>query len=75
MEVFDGLRRLSQAIQSLSASPGGAARAAGAGVDVRRKSYGQFWGLSQAKDRARLRYLFFEALKPAGAHWALPRAK
>ena len=70
VEIFDGARRLSDALQCLGAAS--AACAVVAGVDVKRRTYGQCWDLSKASDRARLRYLMFEVLKPAGAHWALP---
>ena len=75
VEVFDGQRRLSQAIRALSAFPGDPACVVVAGVDMNRRTYGQSWDLSKARDRGRLRYLFFQVLKAAGAHWALPCSK
>ncbi|CAK0811447.1 unnamed protein product, partial [Prorocentrum cordatum] len=73
VEIFDGVGRLSQAVQSLGAA--NAVCSVVAGIDLKRRTYGQYWDLSRAKDRARLRYLLFEVLRPAGAHWALPCAK
>ncbi|CAK0865466.1 unnamed protein product, partial [Prorocentrum cordatum] len=73
VEIFDGVGRLSQAVQSLGAA--NAVCSVVAGIDLKRRTRGQYWDLSRAKDRARLRYLLFEVLKPAGAHWALPCAK
>ncbi|CAK0832649.1 unnamed protein product, partial [Prorocentrum cordatum] len=73
VEIFDGVGRLSQAVRSLGAA--NAVCSVVAGIDLKRRTYGQYWDLSRAKDRARLRYLLFEVLRPAGAHWALPCAK
>ena len=73
VEIFDGERRLSLAIQTLGSAS--LACAVVAGIDLKRQTYGQCWDLSKTKDRARLRYLLFEVLKPAGGHWALPCSK
>ncbi|CAK0835569.1 unnamed protein product [Prorocentrum cordatum] len=65
--------KIGEAVQSLGAA--NAVCSVVAGIDLKRRTYGQYWDLSRAKDRARLRYLLFEVLRPAGAHWALPCAK
>ena len=68
--IFDGCRRLAH----LVAAEAGRSLRVLAGIDARQYSYGQRWNLCRPEDRARLRFLFFEVLKPAGAHFALPCA-